>query len=105
MPDPTESGTAGWALIISFPDQSASFAHGFEAGKIWNDMQRGDKAGLAYHTSPENRELLRRMADHLGWHIESHPSTEVAEWDVTMLSKVRPERNRANPHGIRVVQK
>jgi hypothetical protein len=104
--DPNEPSAVGpkWGLILSFPDQSASFAHGFEAGKIWNDMQRGGQAELAYHTSPENRELIRRMADHLGWVVESKPSTEVEEWDVTMLAKIRPERERANPHGLRIVE-
>ena len=57
------------SLIISFPDQSASFTHGAEFGIILNKMQRNDdyidNGGLPVHES--NEEVIRRACDHYGY--------------------------------------
>jgi hypothetical protein len=41
-----ESGLSegGWQLVVSFPDQSPSFAHGVEAGKLWARLGNGTQA-------------------------------------------------------------
>lgn len=101
MDDESASGPT-YQLIVSFPDQSASFAHGFSAGKIWADMTRGDVAEIQLHMPIENREVIARMADRLGWSVTVTP-TDTEGWDDTLLVKVRPEREKANPHGLRVV--
>lgn len=91
-----------YGLIVSFPDQSASFVHGFEAGSLWQKMESGTVAEIAVETHIENREVIARMADHLGWSYESEP-THVSGWDRTTLAKTRSERKRANTHGLRIV--
>jgi hypothetical protein len=53
------------------------------------------------HTA--NRETLRRMAIASGFSFEATPS-EVPGWDFVKLRKVKPEPNRPNPHGLRVVR-
>jgi hypothetical protein len=57
--------------LVSFPDQSDSFVHGFEAGMIWQQMQDGASPigthGLPYHT--ENVEVIKRMADAAGYQV------------------------------------
>jgi hypothetical protein len=98
----SEPATTKYRLLVSFPDDSASFAHGFEAGQIWQRMGDGDLAELELTTHTANREVIRRMADNLGWDVEVLAS-DIEGWDYTKLVKRRPERQRANPHGLRVV--
>lgn len=50
-----------YELLISFPDQSASFVHGFEAGRIWALMKDG-KAVITETVSHENADLFSQMA-------------------------------------------
>lgn len=81
-------------LIVSFPDQSASFTLGFEAGMIWQRMQSGEQViksdtGL----SVENVEVMQRMADAAGYemdcvdgHDENHEWTDLV---FTRRRKVR----------------
>jgi hypothetical protein len=89
-------------LVVSFPDQSASFVHGFEAGAAWEKMKRGDVAELELTTHAENREVIRRMADNLGWSVEIKESGTEG-WDFTRLTKTGTSRERTNPHGLHVV--
>ncbi len=101
-----EESVAGsaWGLIMAFPDQSPSFAHGFAAGKIWADMKRNDQAELSFDVAQENRDVVYRMAAALGWSVECQPMTgEFEGWNSLTLTKIGPERKIANPHGFRVV--
>lgn len=91
-----------YGLLVSFPDDSHSFVHGFEAGQTWQKMEAGDVAEIEVTTHVKNREVMRRMAGALGWEIEVTTATE--EWDNTKMIKRRPERSRPNPHGLRVVE-
>lgn len=97
-----EGNDRSYSLLVSFPDDSHSFVHGFEAGKLWEQMESGDVAEIEMTTHVANREVIRRMADHLGWELEV-ADTLVEGWDITTLTKRRAERDRANPHGLRVV--
>lgn len=57
-------------LLLSLPDQSPSFVHGFEAGVLWQALSLGraeDGAHLLLHE--ENEEVFRRIARHYGWAI------------------------------------
>lgn len=100
---PDEPHVASYGLIVSFPDQSASFVHGFEAGKLDEQMKRGDVAEIESTTHVENREVLARLADAEGWSVETKPS-EVEGWDYTKLVKAKPSREIPNPHGLRVIK-
>jgi hypothetical protein len=108
----TESGISegGYSLIVSFPDQSPSFCHGFEAGQLWERMCRfpiglppDGVADIETITRIENREVIRRMADNRGWQVETK-KTDVEGWDATTLRKVAPPPTRPNPHGLRIVR-
>jgi hypothetical protein len=101
MDDESASGPS-YRLILSFPDQTANFANGFAAGKLWADMTRGDVAELRCWTSVDNREVIERIAHHLGWDRELGETID--GWDDTRLIKCRPEQTRYNPHGIHVVR-
>lgn len=61
--------------IVPFPDQSASFVHGFEAGLVWARMEAGqthiDGNGVPFHEA--NLEVFRRMAAHFGYDMEAQP--------------------------------
>ena len=51
----------GYDLIIEFPDQSKSFALGFEAGGMWQRMKnRESEIGQTIHS--ENLDLITAMA-------------------------------------------
>ena len=66
----------GMEMLFAFPDGSDSFVHGFEAGKIWAEIDenrpmvidRGIEAGFPIHA--ENLELIRRMAAARGYTVE-----------------------------------
>jgi hypothetical protein len=99
-----ESGVSegGWQLVVSFPDQSPSFAHGVEAGKLWARLGNGTQATVEETTMAENREVLRRIAEYLGWKVEV-ASSEVLGWDVSKFTKIEPAGKHVNPHGLRIV--
>ena len=87
------------SLVFAFPDGSAAFVHGFEAGTIWQqidgegalEIDRGYETGLPIHT--ENLDLYRRMAAARSYAIEARP-TEYEEWTAMRLRytgvKARP---------------
>lgn len=58
----------GYSLILAFPDQSDSFVHGFEAGRVWDaltDAADGDVV-LIESVHQANAELYLRMGEALG---------------------------------------
>lgn len=61
-----------FGLAYAFPDESASFVHGFEAGIVSTRMRSGeqtiDHSGLPLHTA--NMLLFQRMAVYFGYEIE-----------------------------------
>jgi hypothetical protein len=96
-----EDAHGGWRLLVAFPDQSPSFAHGVEAGKIW--MRLKTEAGtIECVTMVENAEVLRRLAEYQGWRVE-HTLSEVAGWNQTTFTRVRLAGKIVNPHGLRSV--
>lgn len=61
---------AEYGLIVSFPDPSESFVHGFEAGMIWARMEaRERKFSATVHD--ENCDVLRRMATASGYEMSA----------------------------------
>lgn len=89
MPTTDDPNAALWRPIVTFPDGSPSFVHGFEAGGIWHDMQGAPREfERTVHT--ENEEVVRRMARHMGYKVEFE-ATEFEEWAVATFTKQRPE--------------
>jgi hypothetical protein len=105
----TEDGLTGYELVVAFTDQSPNYAHGFEAGKIYERLSRinvGEGSAAAFHTiiHPENAEVLRRIAEAKGWKAVIGPSQEAPnDWYTAEFTKVGPSRDKPNPHGLRVV--
>ena len=93
----------GYGLVVSFPDQSAPFVHGFEAGELWQQMRHGGMAEIEKVTHVENREVIQRMAIAEGWSVEIIGTTTPG-WDLTKLTKSSPAPKRSNPRGLRAVK-
>lgn len=77
-------------LIISFPDQSPSFAYGFEAGGVWHRM-RTNEPDIGTLEEPltlreENKELYSDMAQNNLYHAYFRPS-EVEGWMYVYFTK------------------
>lgn len=100
MTHPTPPNTE-YGLIVAFPDGSPSFVHGFEAGRIDQQMIDGvPEFELTTHT--ENEELFQRMAVAMGYEF-TFEKTEYPEWQFSKFRKVaEPKTN--NPYGLRVVK-
>lgn len=57
-----------FAPLFSFPDDSDSFVHGFEAGMMWQRMQAGETpiaTDMPVHIA--NRKVLERMSAAAGY--------------------------------------
>lgn len=90
-----------FGLVVSFPDQSASFTNGFEAGRLDQRMKVGETPiEECVHT--DNEEIYRRLADYQGYAMEWRAS-EVEGWSYIELRKVKPAGMANNSHGLRVV--
>jgi hypothetical protein len=75
-------------LLVSFPDQSENFVHGFEAGMVWQRMRAGEPvidSPLPYHFA--NCELFHRLAEAGGYDIECREVEDMEnEWtEVTFV--------------------
>lgn len=95
------SDESGWQLVVEYPDQSPSFGHGVEAGKLWQRMVAGTVAEFECYTLPENREVLRRIAAHLGWHIDRTSDGDF--WDYSKFTKIASRSATPNPRGFHIV--
>lgn len=87
--------------LVSFPDQSDSFVHGFEAGMVWQRMQLGEdeiSSPLPYHFA--NCELFHRLAEVGGYEVECR-DCEGAE---TEWTEVTFRRKPPMPH-LKLVHK
>lgn len=92
---------AEYGLIVAFPDGSPSFVHGFEAGRVDQQMIDGvPEFELMSHT--ENQEVFTRMAVAMGYEAEFE-KTEIEEWQTAKFKKVALPKNN-NPFGLRVVK-
>lgn len=89
-------------LVVSFPDQSASFVNGYEAGMIWERMKTTNEE-FECTTHSENREVLKRMSINLGWSME-HKECEIEGWDECKFTKTGFSKERPNPYGLRLVE-
>jgi len=56
----------GWQLVMAFPDQSPSFAHGFACGRVWEQMKSG-RSPIDGMLPAECRTTIEAMAMANGW--------------------------------------
>ena len=70
---------AGYELVITFGDQSPSFAHGFTCGRIWQQM-RTRNAPFSETIAAELREDVIALATVAGWMETFLPLDETGEW-------------------------
>lgn len=93
-----------FGLVVAFPDGSPSFVHGFEAGGLWERMERGETPIELGSAHAANEEVHRRMADHMGYEVEWKRMDKPYEvYAVAKFTKVRAIGVKPNPHGLRVV--
>lgn len=86
------------SLLVSFPDGSHSFVHGFEAGQIWAQLDsgsvepidRGFHTGLPVHSA--NMVVIQRMAQVRGFKVETKPSED--GWTGLLLTYVGEGRTK-----------
>jgi hypothetical protein len=57
-------GDATHGLILAFDSDDPEFTRGFEAGQLWERLERDGYAGQLIHA--ENAEMVMRMADAKG---------------------------------------
>jgi hypothetical protein len=77
-----------WHPLLLFPDESASFVHGFEGGIVWAQIEAGMQTiERTVHTA--NETLYRRMAERMGYGIEFDAS-EVEGWAELRMVKRCP---------------
>lgn len=77
-----------WNIMVAFPDESASFTNGFEAGIIWALVEAGQQT-IERTVHAENTEVLQRIARRMGYEIEITESS-VSGWSDIIMTKVRP---------------
>jgi hypothetical protein len=58
--------TMAYSLVLAFPDQSPNFVHGFDCGRIWQQMSDGKLIIEATMVS-EVRATVEAMAMAKGW--------------------------------------
>lgn len=89
MSDDFSPDTSEFRCLVPFPDQSASFVHGFEAGMIWQRMNAGEQtigSDLEIATHSCNLEVFQRMADTHGYLLEIDYCDD-DEWMIATFSK------------------
>lgn len=81
---------AEFRCLVPFPDSSASFVNGFEAGMVWQRMVAGEaviESDCAYHS--ENREVFESMAAAQGYDADFEPCDNLDEWMTATFTKRR----------------
>ena len=74
-----------YSMLFSFPNQSPSFVHGFEAGMLWREMEAGALT-IKRTIHSINLGLVHRMATQSGYSFNSVP-TNIDEWTNIELVK------------------
>jgi hypothetical protein len=95
------SENVSYGLLVSFPDGSPSFVHGYEAGLVGSDMKRAEPE-IKRTVHIENKEVLTRMAISYGYSFEFE-ACSVEGWLEATFNKIA-EPKRVNPHGLRVIK-
>lgn len=96
-----EDNEATYGLIVAFPDGSASFVNGFEAGRV-NQLMIDFAPEIELTAHSENEEVFQRMAIAFGYDFSAE-KTEYEEWIVAKFKKTSVQ-NKNNPFGLRIVK-
>ena len=70
----------GWEPILKFVDESASFVHGFEAGRVYQALH-DDAEEQTFTIHGANAELMLRIAESTEREIRWE-ETDTADWCV-----------------------
>ncbi len=98
-----------YGLIVAFEDQSPSYVHGYELGKLSAFME-----GLAppeqidgHETTVHavNRVTLDRMCAAFGWSASWRVDPAFPDWAFVTLTKTEKPTAKPNPYGLRLVSK
>lgn len=90
MNDNTEA--EDYRLVVAFPDESASFVHGYEAGAIGYRMEHTAEQVIEETVHTANEEVLQRMGAGFGWSVEFRPTDPpMDEWRVVEVRRL-PQR-------------
>lgn len=82
---------AEYGLLVSFDDESPSFVHGFEAGQVWEQIER-KRAVIKKTVHAVNLKLYRRMAASAGYAISVTHHKGFDTWaDIELTAK--PEQS------------
>ena len=79
----------GYELVLAFPDQSPSFAHGFTCGRIWQQMQDNPAADIKVTVLADVLPTIEAMAMAKGW-TEEVDDIGSGWMDVTLRSPAPP---------------
>ena len=104
MAEDQEHQEANYGLLVSVTDDTPSFVHRFEAGGLWERMERGETPIELGSAHEANREVHARMASHWGYDVEwKSMDTPFDVYAVATFTKTRAARARPNPRGLRIV--
>jgi hypothetical protein len=94
MSDDLSPDAAEFRCLVPFPDGSASFVNGFEAGTVWQRMNAGEaeiESPIAYHV--DNHLVFQRMAAAQGYDVEFEPCVSgglvCGTWELVTFTKRR----------------
>lgn len=65
---------AEYGLVLPFDTDEREFTRGFEAGQLWERLERDGHAGQLVHA--ENAEMVMRMAEAKGLEFSGHDAGE-----------------------------
>lgn len=78
------------ALVVSFPDDSQSFANGFEAGMLWTRLEAGESPIDTREGMPmraENQTVFLNMALHHQYVVDIFPTDEKEWWNYVFTKR------------------
>lgn len=73
-----------YELALRFPDQSPSFAYGFEAGQLWHRLAC-ETENIEQEIHASNRQVCALMAEARGWNVEFEEWVD--DWLIVKLSQ------------------
>jgi hypothetical protein len=100
-----EKESESWGLVLAFPDESPSFTHGFEAGRLY-ELLSSTPSKLTTRISStiyaDNLEFSRRAAVQLGYDIEEQHSSD--GFILLSFTKRPVAPITRNPFGLSIVR-
>jgi hypothetical protein len=76
------------ALLLTFDDETAEFARGFECGRLWALLRDEPDDEVEEYVHAENAEMLLRMAEATGRHVQTEDVDDA--WVLASFSAAVP---------------